>query len=139
MAGRPTKLNDEVARKVCKAIKKGVPEQAAATAAGISYSVHKLWKQTGRTDREAGLDTPHSQYLAKVERAVGLSERDLVLAINKHGKTDWKAKAWILQRRFPERWKEEKTKVQVLLTPASAEDRAKALEDHAAKKGLTDG
>ena len=37
-----------------------------------------------------------------IEQAIGVSEARLAEAIANYD--DWRAKAWILERRFPERW-----------------------------------
>ncbi len=79
-----------LANQICDLISKGVPLSAAASGSGINKSTLHRW----RNEKE--------EFAEMVEQAIGVSESRLITQISTD--EDWRAKAWILERRFPERW-----------------------------------
>ena len=79
-----------LAHKICDHISNGVPLIAAAVASGISNTTIHRWRR----------EKP--EFNEMIEQAIGVSEARLAEAIANYD--DWRAKAWILERRFPERW-----------------------------------
>ncbi len=98
--GRPSKLNPERVETICGAIKRGLSQKTAAQLAGISEATLQGWIAKGR-------QAPHGQYvefLKKLEGARGEGEKELVdiikAAVNANGDADWRAAAWLLERRW---------------------------------------
>jgi len=87
---RSGKYTSILAHQICDLISKGVPLNAAATGSGINRSTLYRWRKERK------------DFAEMVEQAIGVSEARLItdISINE----DWRAKAWILERRFPERW-----------------------------------
>lgn len=102
----PSKLTDEVIEAVCKGLELGLSRSKATVFAGVSYSNFKQWFDAGGRPDNFPFK-PHPRY-AKFRAAVLKAEANLVKKrikiIEKIGdeKQDWKASAWLLERRFPE-------------------------------------
>ena len=89
---RPCKLTDEVELDICNAIADGATYAAASEAAGVAYSTFNEWMKDTRPR--------FVKFSEAVTRANGRARAELVRDIRKHGRKDWRALAWILERRF---------------------------------------
>ena len=85
-----TKYTVILAHQICEHVSKGIPMRQAAQALGISESTFHRW----RREKE--------EFAEMIDQAIGVSESRLITEISVN--EDWRAKAWILERRFPERW-----------------------------------
>ena len=85
-----TKYTAILAHQICEHVSKGIPMRQAAQALGISESTFHRW----RRDKE--------EFAEMIDQAIGVSEARLITDITIS--EDWRAKAWILERRFPDRW-----------------------------------
>lgn len=97
--GRPTKLDDLLAKRIVDAVSCGLPWKLAAQAAGIGWSTLKEWKAKGR----AG-EAPYAAFLARLEEAEA-KHAHAAMAMIMAAATDpkhWTAAAWALERRHPE-------------------------------------
>ena len=85
-----TKYTAILANQICDYVSKGIPMRQAAQSLGISESTFHRW----RRDKD--------DFAEMIDQAIGVSESRLITEISVN--EDWRAKAWILERRFPERW-----------------------------------
>lgn len=100
--GRPSKLSPDAIAQLENMIRAGATADVAATAAGISRGTFYRWLKTGEKAR-AG--TQARDLFDRVGRARAESETVLVARIaGAANKGSWQAAAWLLERRFPERW-----------------------------------
>ena len=110
-----SKLNDEAQKSIVGAIEAGCYAKVAAEAAGITEACYYAWLKRGQTelDRVAEgsgrkikeAERPYVEFLESVTRAQGTGEVSAVQTIEKAAKAgDWKAAAWMLERRFSARW-----------------------------------
>jgi hypothetical protein len=97
--GRPTDCTPETTAKICAALRLGVSQECAATSAGITERSFYIWLEKGREGLE-----PYVQFLQEVHAAENDAEMELVNLIKASAQDDWKAGAWILERRHPRRW-----------------------------------
>jgi transposase len=98
--GRPTKLDDLTAKRICDAIATGNTRRCAATAAGVSYATIKQWVRRGRAGEE-----PFAAFLARLEKADAEDEAKAVKGIVDAAQAGtWQAAAWWLERRRSDRW-----------------------------------
>lgn len=103
--GRPTKLTPEVQEEVCTAIRAGNTFEASAAYGGISPASFYSYMDKGRQSYEKGKRrTKFTEFLEEVTRAKSTAEVALVANINKAGKRDWRAHAFLLERRNPVDW-----------------------------------
>lgn len=96
---RRLKLNERVQNIICEALANGVTVETAAEIAGIGQSTLYNWLKLGRE----GV-AKYKPFADAVEEAIAKSELVLLERIHEASKHTWQAAAWILERRFPERW-----------------------------------
>lgn len=93
--GQPFKLTQEVVKKLTTGIRLGMTYSLAAQYAGVSASSFQRWLRRGR-DGEDGI---FQDLLVEMERANADGAARLLAQVNKHAKEDWRAAAWMLERR----------------------------------------
>jgi hypothetical protein len=94
------------------AIRAGFPLTLAAVYGGISRSTLYDWLRRGERVAEAdemGIaipdeDFPFAEFTIAVQKALAEWESEQLQAIAEAGKTDWRASAWLLERRFPQEY-----------------------------------
>lgn len=96
--GRPTLLNPSRQATLLRAIEEGLPLKEAAEIAGISYDTLNHW--TNRGQRESA-PPEYRQFCQLLRRSQAVAMQVNVSAIREAAKRDWRAAAWILERRFP--------------------------------------
>ena len=101
--GRPCKLTPSIQAAIVASIANGATRQAAADLAGIGAATVREWIARGEgrdPDRPA---TPELEdFAAEVRRAEASLEIRCVETIL--ASDNWRAAAWLLERRFPDRW-----------------------------------
>ena len=112
--GRPTKLNDEVQAKIVNSVRQGNYLETASAYAGINKSTLHDWLRRGEREKQRVEKDPRNRvrkaeqpfvtFSDLVEKALAEAEVNDVNVINEATRTDWKASAWRLERKFPERW-----------------------------------
>jgi hypothetical protein len=97
--GRPCKFDPETERTLIRAIEDGLTLKVAASLAGICYETLNRWKKRG----EGSYAEPKfRQFCHALEKANARAVQKHVQNISNHARKDWKASAWILERRFRE-------------------------------------
>jgi transposase len=94
--GRPTKLDDLVAKRITDAIAAGGSRSAAAEAARVHRSTLMLWLARGRKG-----EAPYSDFLDRIRKAEADAENEMVVVVREAAKKNWCAAAWWLERRRP--------------------------------------
>ena len=100
--GAPTKLTAEIRDKVIALVRRGSHRETACAAVGVSSNTLRRWLSRAE---EGG---PHSlryrRFAEDLDKAEAEAETLTMSAIVHAGKADWRALAWILERRGPQRW-----------------------------------
>jgi transposase len=100
---RPSKLSPELQERCAALIRAGNTVEVAAEAAGISEATFYAWMARGEQSRAS--DRPYREFRAAVEQARAEAEATLVTRIAKAAANgSWPAAAWLLERRYSERW-----------------------------------
>lgn len=73
--------------------------ETAACAAGVHYNTARTWLRKGAEGHPQ-----FEQFHADVERAMAEAETTMVRVVTMASLKDWRAAAWRLTRRHPERW-----------------------------------
>ena len=97
---RPSKFSPQVRKAILDAVEAGNFRDSAARAAGVGPRTLDRWLQLG-------LQYPDGEYgafRAALLAAEGKAEAALVRTIFDMARSDWKAAAWWLERKFPQRW-----------------------------------
>jgi transposase len=111
---RPNKLTKEIQDKIVHSIKAGNYIETAAVYSGITKKTLYNWMKRAndeltRLDQQPRAkmkksEAPFVEFLHAVEEALAFSEARDVNIIAKAAEEDWKAAAWRLKRKFPDRW-----------------------------------
>lgn len=90
--GRPTKHTPEVEAVIIKAIVSGLRPAQAARVAGIDPSTLDRWRNAD------------AAFAERLESAATEFESQNLENVTRAGRRSWKASAWSLERRFPDRY-----------------------------------
>ncbi len=101
---RPSKLTKETATKVINAIHQCCFVETAAAVAGVARSTLHEWLRRGEIDLKAGKRTIAAQLKKDFDAASATAELNLLTIVDKAAPNDWKAAAFKLERRWPDRW-----------------------------------
>jgi hypothetical protein len=97
MAGRPTKLNNDVIKIICENIELGLSYNLAAQGAGITSETFIQWMKKG----EAGDDKAFADFYESVKKSDTICAKRCLQHIREAGNSGtWTASAWLLERRF---------------------------------------
>ena len=96
--GRKTKLTPELTDRICSVLANGNYITTACAIARIHQRQFFRWMEKGEHESSG----PYRKFYESVKEA----EQTAELALLRDIRTDdsWQSKAWILERRFPERW-----------------------------------
>lgn len=101
--GRPVKLTEEIAQKLVRAIRAGNYIETACAYAGINPSTFYRWLEKGeKSSRE-----DFRNFARQVREA--MAEAEIVSVAKIKQTEDWRAQAWLLERRFADRWGKRET------------------------------
>ncbi|MBH8598606.1 MULTISPECIES: hypothetical protein [unclassified Thermoactinomyces] len=101
---RPTKLTPDIQKKIVSIIRLGHYIETAAAYAGISKQTIYNWMRQGAREEKGKYRNFHDA----VTKALAEAEiRELAYIDQAAKKGSWQAAAWILSRRFPNRWGKE--------------------------------
>lgn len=101
--GRPPKLTAEMIEKFCDLIIQGRSFAKAAAMIGVSPSTFQRWLKRGRGEQEGSI---YRELVDRVDEATELSEFELRHRLSLAGSDskNWRALAWMLERRIPEKY-----------------------------------
>ena len=95
---RPTKLTPEVHEAIVDGINAGLTFRLTCARVGVNPSTFYRWLDTGETAKTGR----YREFYEAVERAKADSALRLVSQITLQAPADWRAAAFILERRFPD-------------------------------------
>ena len=101
--GRPPKLTTKMIEQICDLIIQGKKISRAALLTGISESTIYRWLALGKRE---GAEPIYVELVERVREATECSEIELLqrLRIATEKPDHWRATAWLLERRFPEKY-----------------------------------
>ena len=101
--GRKTKLQDDIQKRLLSAIEKGLSIIDSCEYAGISEKTYYNWLNKDiETIKDAGEQKKFIQFLQNIKKAQSECQMYCLDFIMKD--KSWQSKAWVLERRFPDRW-----------------------------------
>ena len=138
MPGPETTLTEDIIVKVCSHLRKHGFRETAIAMAGVSKFTVRNWIRQGARDVREGRESIFADFCNRMDAAEIEAESELIDGIQKRGlepflkssgekgdsfeSPDWKALAWIAERRGAKRWGIKKH-----LTVAIDKDREKLL------------
>lgn len=109
-----SKLTEQVVADIVLAVRNGNYLETAAAFAGVNKWTFQDWLRRGRTElrrlaedekaRPLQREAPYADLVARIEEAMAASEIGQLNAIKAAGTVDWKAIAWVMEKRFQRRW-----------------------------------
>jgi transposase len=109
--GRPTKLTPERQAAFVAALKRTYFVETAADLAGINRATVYRWLKKGRRARRGAC----KDFCGAVKKALVEAEADFLDGLRSHGGDAWQVYAWLLERRYPHRWGNQKHLIRQLL------------------------
>lgn len=99
--GRPTSLTLDVADQIVRAVERRNRIDTSAALAGVHRDTLHAWMVAGRKP-----DAPENlrQFVERLDCALAKAEDELIATIDRHALQDWRAAAWLAERRFSARW-----------------------------------
>lgn len=95
--GKPTRLTPQVQEQLRLYVTAGAPIPHACVAAGIPWPTCKDWLRKGR----AGI-APYVDFVRALDQAKAAWTVGAVMRVTKAADKDWRASAWLLERRVKE-------------------------------------
>ena len=100
--GRPDTFNPEAAKRIINVILMGGYIETAAAYGGIHRDTLYRWLKRGRA--KSCNEPDLIQFVADYDSAIVKAEVLLLTKVQTAAQEDWKPAAFILERRYPERW-----------------------------------
>jgi hypothetical protein len=97
--GRPSRLTPETSEKILTLVRMGNYRETACAAAGIESRTMRVWLQRG-----AKGEKPYAEFARKMDEAEAGAEARHVMTLATASRVDWRAAAWILSRKYHDRW-----------------------------------
>ena len=103
--GRPTACTPELTERICEDLRRGLTFKMACEGAGISQHTGHEWTRRGQLDLDGGRSaTTWARFAQATTRARSDCLASLVSTVRTAAVTDWRAAAWMLERRDPDGW-----------------------------------
>lgn len=130
--GRPVKITEAIRTKFAELVMLGNSYTTAAQSCGITPQTFRNWMHRGamaldtveRGKAPAKTEQQFLEFYAAVKAAEGIAENALVGEVRGAASSDWRAAAWLLERRWSKRWG---YKAQVDITVRSQLERMVAI------------
>lgn len=101
---RANMCTPEVTREVAELVAMGLTIPKACAALGIARHLWKSWNRLGREHEAAGFETDYTAWKDAINEAKAACEANWVAQVVAGTTEDWKAAAWLLERRFGKSW-----------------------------------
>jgi len=103
--GRKTKLTPELSEKIANYISTGNYDCVVCGLVGIHVSTYYRWLSMGEKAKKG----QYKEFYDAIKKAEAAREMKWIRDID--ADTSWQSKAWLLERRYPERWGKKETHV----------------------------
>lgn len=134
--GQPTKLTAELQTRIAQLLRAGNYLETAAQACGVAAVTARAWLREGAADVDAGRKTRYAAFNEAVLKANAEAEARFALNISAAGVKDWRAAAFMLERKFPKRWSQRIETTPVDAPPNPLDGRSEADLQHFVTHGV---
>ncbi len=144
--GKPTSLTPELIERVAGLVAGGVTIPVACAAVGIKKSLWGNWNRIAKEHDAEGYvpgfgegESPYAAWYDAIVEAKAAFEANEILKISGHAK-EWKASAYLLERRLPQYWQErKKAEITVKTAEQSAKEMSTEELEQAVRLALEEG
>jgi len=98
------KINDAMIQSLYDFVSTGYTISAACAKNKISRVTYYDWIRRGKADTDINEQTLYRQLVERMEGAEALHEQTHLTTIQAASVNTWQAAAWLLERRYPERY-----------------------------------
>lgn len=99
---QPTKLTPEAHKAIVARVLAGNYRETACAAAGICSRTLRDWLRRGASGKPE--DAIYAAFSADLDKAEAASESRQIAALTQAAAKDWRAAAWLLEKKYPKRW-----------------------------------
>ena len=99
--GRPSKLTPKVEKEFVDLVKSGNYIETACVMVGIGRSTYYDWIKKANDSIESNR---YTKFRDNVRKAQAWAEARDIFIISRHAENNWRAAAWLLERKYPQRW-----------------------------------
>jgi hypothetical protein len=133
--GRPSKYTPALGAQLCKLVSLGVAMTAACKAEGIGRKTLYRWREYGAQGRE-----PYRSFVRDLNRSLAKAETAITLHVVRAAQRDWRAGAWWLERRAPDRYGPKQTvRLEKPLTELTEAELEAAIAQHGYTRATSNG
>ena len=97
----PQRLTPELGDKILAFVRRGAHRETACASAGVARKTLEMWLERAKGGPHS---TRYKRFAEALDKAEAENESITVSAIIFAGKQDWRALAWVLERRGAQRW-----------------------------------
>jgi len=119
---------------VCEQLSIGGYIEGAAAYANINKQTVYNWLKRGRKELAEGIESDYVSFLDAVEIAIEMGAVIHENNVYDHSKSDWRASAWVLERKFSKRW----GKKEVMRIEAETDPEKSSLKDQSINSFIAD-
>lgn len=115
--GEATALNEDRINIICASIINGAPPHVAAVATKVTERSYRRWYNRGEAEYDridGNIDAeitpgeePYLYFFVRVNEALASCEANMVGHVVTAAPNDWRAAAWYLERRIPDRYRQQ--------------------------------
>ena len=115
--GEATALNEDRINIICASILNGAPPHVAAVATKVTERSYRRWYSRGEAEYDridGNIDAeitpgeePYLYFFVRVNEALASCEANMVGHVVSAASNDWRAGAWYLERRIPDRYRQQ--------------------------------
>lgn len=99
--GRPSCLTAKVEKEFVELLKSGCYIETACAVVGIGRSTYYDWIKRANDSLESNR---YTKFRDKVRKAQAWAEARDVIIVSRHAEHNWRAAAWLMERKYPQRW-----------------------------------
>lgn len=103
MAGRPTKLTQELQKQICDLLAAGNFAETVCDYVGIAKPTFYDWIKRGERGWRSDINGGYVEFSNAVKKSMGQVEINTVKEVRR-GVDNWQSRAWWLERRHPDKW-----------------------------------
>ncbi len=97
----PQRLTPDLGNRIISLVRRGAHRETACASAGVTRRTLEMWLERAKGGPHS---TRYKRFAEALDKAEAETESVAVSAIIVAGKQDWRALAWVLERRGAQRW-----------------------------------
>jgi hypothetical protein len=104
---KSSKLTPELSAEICGLLAEGLSVEAVCGKVGLHKTTFYRWLKAGEVDEGSEITpdlAPFVELRSAVNSSLGDLEQGALNKIKAASEKTWQAAAWMLERRFPDRW-----------------------------------